>query len=92
MLVLGSVWLLLTLLLLFKIRFWTPSYSRIASRGLILAMMFVFLALLGSCRGLTSATSATPPGPYVITITGTLKSNTVVTASTTVDLAVGPTT
>jgi hypothetical protein len=46
---------------------------------------------LGSCRGLTSATSPTPAGDYVITITGTLLSNTTVTESTTVDLAVGPT-
>jgi hypothetical protein len=94
-LVLGGVWLLLTLLLIFKTRSWTLSgarYSRIASRALILAMMVVFLALLGSCRGLTSSTSPTPPGPYVITITGTLQSNTDVTQSTTVDLAVGPTT
>jgi hypothetical protein len=95
LMLLGSVWLLLTLLLTLRTLLRTPlgaSYPRIASRALILAIMLVFLALLGSCRGLTSATSPTPPGPYVITITGTLQSNTDVTQSTTVDLAVGPTT
>ncbi|HXJ96266.1 MAG TPA: SBBP repeat-containing protein [Terriglobia bacterium] len=92
---LGSVWLLLTLLLMFRARSRRPSavgYPRIASRAFILATMLVFLTLLGSCRGLTSATSPTPPGPYAITITGTLQSNTDVTSSTSVLLAVGPTT
>jgi hypothetical protein len=94
LLLLGSVWLLLTLLLMLKTGWAVPkvaAYSRIASRAMILAALTVLLALLGSCRGLTSATSPTPAGDYVITVTGTLLSNSTVTESTTVDLAVGPT-
>jgi len=94
LLLLGGVWLLLTLLLTFKARQWAPkgsAWSRVASRGVIVATLAMLLLLLGSCRGLTSATSPTPTGNYVITITGTLNSNTTVTESTTIDLAVSPT-
>jgi len=59
---------------------------------MILAAVSIFLMFLGSCRGLTSSNSPTPPSNYVMTITGTLQSNTDVTESTTVDLAVSPTT
>jgi Beta-propeller repeat/Abnormal spindle-like microcephaly-assoc'd, ASPM-SPD-2-Hydin len=94
MLLLGSVWLLLTLLLILKAgrqATYRAGYLRMASRAMILAALSVLLLLLGSCRGLTSANSPTPTGNYVITITGTMQSNTTVTESTTVDLAISPT-
>jgi hypothetical protein len=93
MLLLGAVWLLLTLLLIFKAG--SPATSRaglrVASRAMILATLCSLLLLLGGCRGLTSSNSPTPTGNYIMTITGTLQSNTNVTESTTVDLAISPT-
>ncbi len=98
MLMLGSAWLLLTSLLILKAKRWTAASGvafstwRVASRALVLAALCSLLLFLGSCRGLTSSTSPTPGGTYVLTITGTLQSNSDVTVSTTATLAVGPTT
>ncbi|MBZ5561592.1 MAG: SBBP repeat-containing protein [Acidobacteriia bacterium] len=60
-------------------------WSRAVSCGLALTL----LAMLAGCRpASTTATSGTPTGNYIITITGTLTSNTTVVRNTTLDLAV----
>jgi hypothetical protein len=93
---LGSIWLALTAMLILKAKRWAASgvaYSalRVVSRAVVLAALCVWLVLLGSCRGLTSATSPTPGGSYPLTVTGTLQSNSDVAESGSMVLAVGPT-
>jgi len=93
LLISGAVWLLLTLLLFVKrrqsVRLCTPSLRFFAaSRAALIGFVLLFLLLLGSCRGITTSTAPTPTGNYIITITGTLNSNTAVQETTTVDLAI----
>ncbi|HEY6293553.1 MAG TPA: SBBP repeat-containing protein [Terriglobia bacterium] len=93
MLVLGAVWLLLTLVLFMKRRQLerrgAPSLTFFAaSRTAAVGFLLLLLLLLGSCRGTTSSTAPTPTGNYIITITGSLNSNTAVQETTTVDLAI----
>jgi hypothetical protein len=68
-------------------------YSRawLASRALVFGWLLLALFLFASCRGV-GAGAPTPSGNYSITVTGTLQSNTTVTESTIVNLAVTPTT
>lgn len=89
---LGAVWVGLTLLLLLKRRRLErvgPAYARlvVGSRAVVVSLLLLTLLLLGACRGIY-ATAPTSTGNYIITITGTLNSNSTVTESTTVDLAV----
>jgi hypothetical protein len=56
-------------------------------RLMILSVLIVIIALAGSCRS-PGTTTQTLTGNYTITITGTLGSNTAVTRSTTVNLAI----
>ncbi len=60
-------------------------WSRAVSCGLALSM----LALLAGCRpASTTVSTGTPTGNYIVTVTGTLTSNTTVVRNTTLDLAV----
>ena len=60
----------------------------IGARLAVLGLLLLSLLLLGACRGISSQTSPTPTGNYIITITGTLNSNTAVQETTTVDLSI----
>jgi Beta-propeller repeat/Cep192 domain 4/HYDIN/CFA65/VesB-like, Ig-like domain len=59
-----------------------------ARRAMAISVILALLLLLGSCRGINTATAPTATGNYIITITGTLNSNSSITKTTTVDLAV----
>jgi hypothetical protein len=59
------------------------------SRLIFLSLVLALATLLGSCRGVYSL-GGTPAGSYIITVNGTLSSNTTVVRTTTVDLAVTP--
>jgi len=92
LLILGVVLIVLTLALSIKAKQLFPERAStlaplIASRSLVLGILLVFLWLLG-CRGISSNTSPTPTGNYIITVMGTLNSNTTVQETTTVDLSV----
>ncbi|HEV3279964.1 MAG TPA: SBBP repeat-containing protein, partial [Terriglobia bacterium] len=65
--------------------------GRLAGWPVVVGLLLLTLLCLGGCRGIY-ATAPTPSGNYIITITGTLNSNTTVQQTTTVDLAVNPTT
>lgn len=91
---LGALWLALISVLCIRrkqLRGMDPTWPRLwgGSRLLVLGVLLVSALLLGACRGINSATSPTPTGNYIITITGTLNSNPAgVQVTTTVDLAV----
>jgi hypothetical protein len=71
----------------------TGAFSRVwlASRALVFGALLFALLLSASCRGV-GAGAPTPSGNYIITVEGALQANTAVTVTTTVDLAVTPTT
>ena len=68
----------------------TGAHARLmmATRMAVVGLLLLSLLLLGACRGISSTTSPTPTGNFIITITGTLNSNTAVQETTTVDLAI----
>jgi hypothetical protein len=67
-----------------------PLVRRLTARPAMIALLLLSLLCLGACRGVY-ATAPTPSGNYIITITGTLNSNSTVQEQTTIDLAVTPT-
>ena len=60
----------------------------LVTRMAVLGLVLLGLLLLGACRGINSSTSPTPTGNFIITITGTLNSNTAIQETTTVDLSI----
>jgi beta-propeller repeat-containing protein/HYDIN/CFA65/VesB family protein/centrosomal CEP192-like protein len=93
MLLLSFVGLVFTLKLLANSwRLWRGSPSStllVAPRAILLAVLLCILLFLASCRGVSPvSSSSTPIGNYIITITGTLSSNTAVSITSTVDLSV----
>ena len=54
----------------------------------VLGGFLLSLLLLAACRGISPSTSPTPTGNSIVTITGTLNSNTAVQVTTTVDLTI----
>src|SRR5271157_469613 len=92
-LLLGVFWLALALLLFLMGSRWArlginPSRRLIASRAFIFGTLLSFLVLLASCRGAISNGGATPCGTYVINVNATLQSNSAVSITQPVDLAV----
>ena len=60
---------------------------RLAGWPVMMALLVLSLLCLAGCRGIY-ATGPTPTGNYIITVTGTLNSNTTVQETTTIDLAI----
>ncbi len=93
MLLLSFVGLVFTLKLLvnsWRLGRGSPSSTiLVAPRAFVLAVLLCILLFLASCRGVSPvSSSSTPIGNYIITITGTLSSNTAVSITSTVDLSV----
>jgi hypothetical protein len=90
---LGVFGVALALLLFLKGGRWAglgvnPSRQLIASRAFIFATLLAFLLLLAGCRGAISNSGATPCGTFVISVIATLQSNSSVSVTQPVDLAV----
>jgi hypothetical protein len=87
---LTSFALMLLLQLMRKRRGYASAHARLAMAARITAAVVVLLSLLllAACRSVTTSTGPTPTGNFIITITGTLNSNTAVQETTTVDLAI----
>ncbi len=79
--------LLLALLILRRRGLGGTRFGRLAGWPVMMALLFLSLICLTGCRGIY-ATAPTPTGNYIITITGTLNSNSTVQETTTIDLAV----
>jgi hypothetical protein len=98
MLILAATWLCSLLGLWIKARIAQRARAKVgyssawvASRVLLFGGLLFGMFILASCRGV-GAGAPTPSGTAFITVTGTLQSNTAVTESTIIDLAVTPTT
>jgi len=65
-----------------------PSGRLILSRAFIVGTLLAFLLLLASCRGAISNSGATPCGTYIINAIATLQSNSAVSVTQPLDLAV----
>ncbi len=66
---------------------------RVASHRWKLALAggaLALAALAGSCRNVIGTSGGTPPGNYIISVTGTLASNKAVVRTATIDLSVTP--